>query len=1547
MSKKVARHIGRRVALFLMAGSFLCFFAAGFIFWYGPGSTAQNQEDAFSNSGKVAGVSIDSFGNTVDARGKIKGVVSPEEADSLVFRIKTVFNDTVSLGEALVTGNLEVGGDSVVDGDATVVGNSTLDGDVTVSGNSNFAGTVSIDGNLVVQGGEVEASNVIYSVLTGSGLTLSGNQNITLTNSDLGSSQNIFKNFKIESTTLSANSNDDTLTFTGGAGVSLSNDGKTITIAADSNELNVSGWDVGTGTVFLTTSTDNVGIGTTSPTSKLDVVGGLKVSSGATINSGINNTSGGITNAGVITGGTGFTSSGTITLSGLSTGVLQSSFGGVLSSGALNIAGGGSYVTGILPVTNGGTGLNTVTAGDLLYASGADTLASLGIGGDGQVLTVSGGTVAWGSAGGSGPCATCLITDPGTTQVITPSAATATGLSIKQASSGSVDVFNVTSFDGSTKYFRVDSSGNVLLGSGVTSAMGNLSISPTGSDPIVIAPFDGFNAAPFSGTVTSEDLTADRTWTFPNESGVVCLATGNCAGTSAGIGGSGTTGYLTKWTDTYTVGASVLYDNGTNIGIGTATPTSKLHVVGTVNLNGVTTIGAALTASSTLNVTGTATLSSSLQVDGSTDLNDTLEVTGVTTLGSTLGVTGQGTFGGNVGIGSLSPSQALDVLGAMRFGTAGAYNTLNTSAAVSGPTGDLYWGDRSVCDSSGNCAGTSAGLGGSGTTNYLAKWSSTYGLGNSLVFDNGTNVGIGSTSPTATLDVVGSLRLNDGSYSAPSLTFRTNSDAGFYEEPLGGGYVAYASGGQARYFFTANSLSGRDTGSFYLLRAPGDATTPTFSFVGDTNTGMARATADELTLITGGSERLRVNASGNVGIGTSAPLGKFDVQGAAVGKALVILNETGNQAIFAASASGATKFLIANNGNVGIGSTSPGYSLDTVGTTRLQGTTTGGGNGLYVNDDSQVGIGGTPVAFHTLTVDTSSSSWPILFNTDSSDFNNLLKLQNSSSLGADRGSKVEFLGTSGVITGYTGIALEGASYDNSYMAFATRGSGTVAEQMRINSSGNIGIGTTAPLGKLNLEGAAVGKALAILNETGDQALFTASASGATKFVIANDGNVGIGTTTANAQLDVNGTIYFGSQIVARDDTNTKFVFGNDQIELQAGGLRLLTLSESGSFTGDVTGNLNKHNVDFNWFGDTNSDFFTLDAGAENVGIGTATPGQKLDVVGSARFSAVGSGSYSADLNLTADGTLTTSSSDIRLKENFKELNDAEILSKVLTLKTYKFDWISGGQSDIGMIAQEVQSIFPEITFTNATDGYMGINYSRLPSLLVNAIQEQQSQINNISLKIDAEGQVLGQATNVAVIQEPSVEESLLPYAEISPSLWKFLQEVVFTARTSFQSSVEFMKDVAFKGAVTLNADTVGRFVVPAGATRVRVSFTTRFKQIPTVYLSVRSDVSGGYTLELVDATGFVVVLEQGQPDAVVIDWLALLSAGDGAAMVQVLESKPISTSPEPTPVDVIESTPSPTPIPSPSSTPTSTPTPSASPSPTDVPASSTSAIVTP
>jgi len=83
-----------------------------------------------------------------------------------------------------------------------------------------------------------------------------------------------------------------------------------------------------------------------------------------------------------------------------------------------------------------------------------------------------------------------------------------------------------------------------------------------------------------------------------------------------------------------------------------------------------------------------------------------------------------------------------------------------------------------------------------------------------------------------------------------------------------------------------------------------------------------------------------------------------------------------------------------------------------------------------------------------------------------------------------------------------------------------------------------------------------------------------------------------------------------------------------------------------------------------------------------------------------------------------------------MKENIQTLRNS--LDKILQLRGVSFTWKTEPElgTRIGMIAQEVEKVLPELVFVNNVDGYKGINYAEMSAVLVEAIKEQQKIIES-------------------------------------------------------------------------------------------------------------------------------------------------------------------------------------------------------------------------
>ena len=127
----------------------------------------------------------------------------------------------------------------------------------------------------------------------------------------------------------------------------------------------------------------------------------------------------------------------------------------------------------------------------------------------------------------------------------------------------------------------------------------------------------------------------------------------------------------------------------------------------------------------------------------------------------------------------------------------------------------------------------------------------------------------------------------------------------------------------------------------------------------------------------------------------------------------------------------------------------------------------------------------------------------------------------------------------------------------------------------------------------------------------------------------------------------------------------------------------------------------------------------------NVGIGTTSPAYRLDVAG------------------LAHATSFPTSSDVRLKKNVHQLTD--VLEKLEKIRGVAFDWNeryeslgrSTGHREIGVIAQEVEAVFPELVTTWGDEQYRAVDYGRLTGVLIEAIKELRAENDQLKKRVHA------------------------------------------------------------------------------------------------------------------------------------------------------------------------------------------------------------------
>ena len=361
------------------------------------------------------------------------------------------------------------------------------------------------------------------------------------------------------------------------------------------------------------------------------------------------------------------------------------------------------------------------------------------------------------------------------------------------------------------------------------------------------------------------------------------------------------------------------------------------------------------------------------------------------------------------------------------------------------------------------------------------------------------------------------------------------------------------------------------------------------------------------------------------------------------------------------------------------------------------------------------------------------------------------------------------------------IATNSMTNASTFKGSIYNGLGTITNAYGINISNLINTGTVG-----STYGVYVGDITAG-TQTNTPFSFYASDSGANNYFA---GNIGIGTTTPTAKLDVQGSAEFGTTNIALITSAGKITglsstyFGTDTsanlatILTNETGTGNTVFSASPTFTGtltaadiDLSGTLNLAGASYisslgyarlengivgapaysfqNDF-DTGlwtpvTDVLAVSTGgverfrvnaSGNLGIGTTTPAQRLQVFGNIRVGTTGSNGCLEDFG---GGVITgTCSSDENLKENIEPIAQEgrsylESLA-ALTPVTYNWNEVAGGLyskdttvENLGLIAQDVETQFPELVSRN-DDGYKQVDFRALPFYIIEALKELWSKV---------------------------------------------------------------------------------------------------------------------------------------------------------------------------------------------------------------------------
>ena len=719
-------------------------------------------------------------------------------------------------------------------------------------------------------------------------------------------------------------------------------------------------------------------------------------------------------------------------------------------------------------------------------------------------------------------------------------------------------------------------------------------------------------------------------------------------------------------------------------------------------------------------------ISGNVDIDGTTNL-DVVDIDGAVDMASTLVVSGA------VGIDTAVPSDTHGTWGQLFLGTKGSMISSSGAGGLDGTwlTDNMYVDSDTGAFAYRTTNERSAYLQEGGVHKFYTQASGSAGAGVTLAekmrMDSSGNVGVGSGAISlGSTDIA--LQVGSSSHSTPTIQIRSGTS------------------GKGQLWFGDNS--GTDVGRYD-------------GYIEYDQSGQ------DFRIGTASTERMRLNATG-LGIGTTSPSSLLHLE--AAGSPTVRLVDTTNSATLLAYAQNtdgvvgtysAHNMLLASNStvamtidtsqNVGIGSTAPAATLDL-----------GSGTG-----NRGIAWGGTSSNAHYTTIWSEYGTASLILGAGLKPASGAASFVNP------------YTGT----YGYAGIELDSWSDDGIKFYVGADASRTKdaaitpTEAMRITTAGNVGIGVTS-----------TGHALEVRQDGVDVTPFmVTNRNGAdddtTTLGFKNDDAgsgyvpVYLGTRATDASERVN---YFFIAVADTDNANvdtdmrlivdsTGYVGINEPspdvplhinlgAEPPAAGMLILEANSAGrqlriqpptdsdnGFIDYRGGNLTflDDGVEVARFQAATSfnlnnklQLYTTDDKAHYYAFYTHTDDTlriNYDNSGNDEFLMNSSG----DLSTTGTITASQSNSDIRLKENIQVIPDA--VSKVKSLRGVTFNFKESGEKSTGLIAQEVQEVLPEAVYTAPAfkegDDFLALHYGNTVGLLVEAIKEQQTQIESLTKRI--------------------------------------------------------------------------------------------------------------------------------------------------------------------------------------------------------------------